>query len=62
MLPLVWDPVLQQQIGQLADRAPNVFTVCTGSTLLAATERLDGRKATTKKRLYDEVTPKRTLQ
>ncbi|MCJ1402929.1 hypothetical protein MMC11_006150 [Xylographa trunciseda] len=26
--------------------------------LLAATGRLDGRKATTNKRLYDEITPK----
>ncbi|OQD71127.1 hypothetical protein PENPOL_c001G02867 [Penicillium polonicum] len=58
MMPLVWDPMLLQQIGQLVDRAPNVFTVCTGSILLAATGRLDGRQATTNKRLYDEVTPK----
>ena len=59
MMPLVWDPILLQQIGQLVDRAANVFTVCTGSVLLAATRRLDGRKATTNKRLYDEMTPKR---
>ncbi|CRL21116.1 ThiJ/PfpI [Penicillium camemberti] len=58
MMPLVWDPILLQQIGHLVDRAPNVFTVCTGSILLAATGRLDGRQATTNKRLYDEVTPK----
>ncbi|EPS26255.1 hypothetical protein POX_c04723 [Penicillium oxalicum] len=58
MMPLVWDPILLQRIGQLVDRAPNVFTVCTGSILLAATGRLNGRKATTNKRLYDEVTPK----
>ncbi|GIK05274.1 hypothetical protein Aspvir_009378 [Aspergillus viridinutans] len=58
MLPLVWDPILLQRIGQLVDRAANVFTVCTGSILLAATGRLDGRKATTNKRLYDELTPK----
>ncbi|MCJ1387247.1 hypothetical protein MMC18_000087 [Xylographa bjoerkii] len=58
MMPLVWEPFLLQQIGQLADRAANVFTVCTGSLLLAATGRLDGRKATTNKRLYDEMTPK----
>lgn len=60
VLPLVRDPMLLQQIGQLVDRAPNVFTVCTGSMLLAATGRLDGRKATTNKRLYDEITPKCT--
>lgn len=60
MMPLVWDLMLLQQIGQLVDRAPNVFTVCTGSILLSATGRLDGRQATTNKRLYDEVTPKRT--
>ncbi len=58
MMPLVWDPILLQQIGQLVDRAANVFTVCTGSILLAATVRLDGRTATTNKRLYDEITPK----
>ncbi|EAW12215.1 DJ-1/PfpI family protein [Aspergillus clavatus NRRL 1] len=58
MLPLVWDPILLQRIGQLVDRASNVFTVCTGSILLAATGRLNGRQATTNKRLYDELTPK----
>ena len=60
MLPLVWEPFSLQQIGQLVDRAANVFTVCTGSILLAATGRLDGRKATTNKRLYEEITPKCT--
>lgn len=60
MMPLVWDPILFRKIGQLVDRAANVFTVCTGSILLAATGRLDGRKATTNKRLYDETTPKCT--
>ena len=60
MRALVWDPFLLQKIGQLADRAANVFTVCTGSILLAATGRLDGRKATTNKLLYDESTPKCT--
>ena len=62
MLSLVWDPMLLERIGQLVDRAAIVFTVCTGSVLLAATGRLDGRKATTNKRLYDEMTPKCTLQ
>ena len=60
VLPLIWDPILLQQISQLADRAANIFTVCTGSILLAATGQLDGRKATTNKRLYDEITPKCT--
>lgn len=60
MRSLVWDPMLLQQIGQLVDKAVNVFTVCTGSILLAATGRLDGRKATTNKRLYDEMTPRCT--
>lgn len=60
MLPLVWDPILLRQIGQLVERAPNVFTVCTGSGLLAATGQLNGRRATTNKRLYDEITPKCT--
>ena len=58
MMPLVWDPILLQRIGELVDRAANVFTVCTGSILLAATGRLRGRKATTNKRLYDELTAK----
>ena len=60
MMSLVWDPMLLKRIGQLVDQAANVFTVCTGSILLAATGRLDGRKATTNKRLYDEMTPKCT--
>ncbi|KAI4184466.1 MAG: hypothetical protein L6R41_004711 [Letrouitia leprolyta] len=58
MLPLTWDPVLLRQIGRLVDLAPNVFTVCTGSVVLAATGSLDGRKATTNKRSYEEHTRK----
>ena len=60
MRPLICFPILLQEIAQLVDRAANVFTVCTGSILLAATGRLDGRKATTNKRVYDEITPKCT--
>ena len=60
MRNLVDDAVLLGQIGQLVDRAAIVFTVCTGSILLAATGRLDGRKATTNKRAFDEMTPKCT--
>ena len=62
LIPLVQDGVLLQQIGQLVDRAANVFTVCTGSVLLAATGRLDGRTATTNKRLFEEMTPNCRLQ
>ncbi|KAJ5574187.1 uncharacterized protein N7459_008614 [Penicillium hispanicum] len=58
ILPLLWDPMLLQHVGQLADKASNVFSVCTGSLVLAATGRLDGRQATTNKRAYDEMTPK----
>ena len=61
MRTLVLDSILLQQIGQLVDRAPNVFTVCTGSLLLAATGQLNGRIATTNRRLYTELTPKCTL-
>ncbi|MCJ1319800.1 hypothetical protein MMC15_005136 [Xylographa vitiligo] len=57
VMPLVWDFILLQQIGQLVDCAAHAFTVCTGAMLLAAAGRLDGRKATTNKRLYDEITP-----
>lgn len=60
MWTVIWDPILLAKIGQLSDRAPNVFTVCTGSLILAGTGRLDGRKSTTNKRLYDEMTPKCT--
>ncbi|KAF3386841.1 hypothetical protein F1880_000408 [Penicillium rolfsii] len=58
MIHLLDDPMLLKKIGKLVDRAPNVFTVCTGSLLLAATGRLDGREATCNKRIFDEMTPK----
>ena len=57
MRPLVHDAELLRQIGSLVDRAASVFTVCTGSVLLAATGRLDGRRATTNKRAFDGLTP-----
>ncbi|KAL8755803.1 MAG: hypothetical protein Q9184_004688 [Pyrenodesmia sp. 2 TL-2023] len=57
IVPLVWDFHLLRSIKKLVDRAANVFTVCTGSLLLAATGKLDGRMATTNKRLFDETTP-----
>ena len=50
------DADLLGRIGTLVDRAANVFTVCTGSVLLAATGRLDGRRATTNKRAFDKLT------
>ena len=57
MRALVHDEELLGQIGMLVDRAVNVFTVCTGSVLLAATGRLDGWQATTNKRAFDGLTP-----
>ena len=60
MRPLVHDAELLRQIATLVDRAANVFTVCTGSVLLAATGRLDGRRATTNKRAFDQLTPQCT--
>jgi putative intracellular protease/amidase len=58
MIHLLDDPMLLKKIGHLVDRAPNVFTVCTGSLILAATGRLNGREATCNKRTFDELTPK----
>lgn len=58
MINLLDDPMLLKKIGQLVDRASSVFTVCTGSLILAATGRLDGREATCNKRIFDEMTPK----
>ncbi|PWN32892.1 DJ-1/PfpI family protein [Meira miltonrushii] len=57
VLPLMADPMVLQKIGKLVDLASNVFTVCTGSLLLAATGRLDGREATTNKVRFDAQTP-----
>ena len=42
-------PVFFERVKALAERAPWVLTVCTGSVLLGRTRLLDGRKATTKK-------------
>ena len=57
MRALVHDADLLRRIGTLVDRAAIVFTVCTGSVLLAATGRLEGRGATTNKRAFDGLTP-----
>jgi putative intracellular protease/amidase len=62
MIPLLDDPMLLKKIGKLVDRARTVFTVCTGSLILAATGRLNGREATCNKRIYDEITPKCTYR
>jgi putative intracellular protease/amidase len=61
MIHLLDDPMLLKKIGQLVDRARNVFTVCTGSLILAAAGRLNGREATCNKRVFDEMTPKCTF-
>ena len=39
------------------DKSEHVATICTGSLLLAATGRLDGRKATTNKLRFAQETP-----
>ena len=57
VLPLLQDPFTIQKIGILVDLAPTVFTVCTGSILLAATGKIDGRQATTNKIRFDDRTP-----
>lgn len=57
VLPLIQDPIILQKIGVLVDLASTVFTVCTGSLLLAATGRLNGREATTNKVRFDQRTP-----
>lgn len=39
------------------EKSNQIATICTGSLLLAATGRLDGRKATTNKMMYADMTP-----
>jgi transcriptional regulator GlxA family with amidase domain len=55
---LVTDSVFLDKLTQLVPKCDIMFTVCTGSLILAATGLLDGIKATTNKMLYCEWTPK----
>jgi putative intracellular protease/amidase len=52
------DSVFLDKLTCLADKCEIMFTVCTGSLILAATGLLDGVKATTNKNLYNAWTPK----
>ena len=49
---LVDDAGYIERLRALAEQAEYVLTVCTGSALLAKTNLLDGRKATTNKRAF----------
>ncbi len=52
----VSNTLLIDAISKIATRSKYVFTVCTGTALLARTGLLDGKKATSNKRAFDWVT------
>ncbi|MDR8525694.1 DJ-1/PfpI family protein [Shewanella fidelis] len=53
---LINDLPLRQWLIEQVGRSQNVFTVCTGTALLAMTSVLNGRKATTNKMAFQWVT------
>jgi len=48
---------LVEWIDAQCDKSTYVTTICTGSLLLAATGRLNGRRATTNKQVFSQFTP-----
>lgn len=59
---LLEDKAFLTKLAKLIDHAGKVFTVCTGSLILAATGKLDNLKATTNKLLFDAFTEKCKLE
>jgi transcriptional regulator GlxA family with amidase domain len=55
---LLEDSTFLDKLRELVSKCDIMFTVCTGSLVLAATGLLDGVHATTNKMLYCEWTPK----